>query len=562
MAIIDSNFKSLKKYFADAPYHVPEYQRGYSWDKEQLDDLWQDFIHLQEEEKLEKHFLGQVVIHNDTKEDIRNIIDGQQRTSTSIIVLDAFRRKFYELSSEQNTESLNNKIRDVIEEIIDDFIGKETSRKDSTKLFLGEADKKFFRIYIQEPIVSKIKVTKSSLSNSEKRIFEASNFFLAKLEEQIEGLSSNEEKYNKLDKLYESFINSMQVMYVETNNLNEAFIIFETLNARGKSLETSDLLKNLIFSKSGDQIGENKNDWNRMLDQLGNSDATKYIRSYWNAKKKFVRNSGLYKVIRAEINSQKAANDLVSDLAKYASLYSAIDRPTESTYYRNPKINEKLNDINDLNAKTYYPIMLALELKDAKEDDVLRVLDAIETLIVRNFVVSGKTANSYEVKFSKIAQEFYNGQISSIQEILEELRKEILSDSEFRNNFETFSIKQKPAVRYLYRKIANHNEKEIQVIRDNNKVHIEHIMPEKKGAWEISEEVHAEYVNRFGNLTLLGDEYNRSASNLSFDRKKEIYKKSKIGITYELSKQSNWTINDIANRQEYLTDTALEIWKK
>ncbi|WP_232781144.1 GmrSD restriction endonuclease domain-containing protein [Macrococcoides caseolyticum] len=61
-----------------------------------------------------------------------------------------------------------------------------------------------------------------------------------------------------LKSLYESLIREMVVMYVETDDINEAFIIFETLNARGKELETSDLLKNHVFRIGGPKINKYK----------------------------------------------------------------------------------------------------------------------------------------------------------------------------------------------------------------------------------------------------------------------------------------------------------------
>lgn len=62
-------------------------------------------------------------------------------------------------------------------------------------------------------------------------------------------------------------------MYIEATKLEEAFIIFETLNARGKDLETADLLKNFVFSKSKD-VDDTQKKWNSIVDNLDKIDTT------------------------------------------------------------------------------------------------------------------------------------------------------------------------------------------------------------------------------------------------------------------------------------------------
>ena len=94
-------------------------------------------------------------------------------------------------------------------------------------------------------------------------------------------------------------------MYVETDEINEAFIIFETLNARGCDLETSDLLKNHLFRISGKKLEETKRVWIQTLDNLDGIDITKFLRHYWNSMEKFSREKDLYKNLREKINTPK-----------------------------------------------------------------------------------------------------------------------------------------------------------------------------------------------------------------------------------------------------------------
>ncbi len=552
MGIIHSSFRKLGSFLQDNTYYIPEYQRGYSWEEEQLFDYWDDLIQLFNEGERSSHFLGQIVVHYNKEEEKRYIIDGQQRTSTSIILLDAIRSVFLEFNTQDSIMEAGD--------LTSHYIGRYTPDKNKLKLILGEKDNQFFRNYIQ--LVEKKIYKKSALSKSELRIFEASNYFVKNIKEFLSTEADNLKKYNKLYKLYSTMVENFSVMYVETDEINEAFIIFETLNARGKELETSDLLKNHVFRISNKKIENVKSEWSMMLENLGKIDSTKFIRHYWNSKHSFVREKSLYKELRKNVTNPVEAEELVQNLAELARLYSALNSPEENLYFNDSELNEKVKEMSHLGAVSYYPIILAMENQQYNENDIYDVLTAIESLVVRNFVVAGKVANRYELDFAKIAYQISNEILTSKEEIVTEIKRHMISDDEFKSSFRMFTVKKKPVVRYLYRAINNYSNKETRIINDNSKIHIEHIMPQKLGNWNIIKEDHEEYLSKFGNQTLLGEEYNKNATNKEFSYKKDIYSKSQIKLTRDLSKLDKWDINSIKKRQEELADIAVEIWKK
>ncbi|MBY8910800.1 HNH endonuclease family protein, partial [Salinicoccus roseus] len=75
------------------------------------------------------------------------------------------------------------------------------------------------------------------------------------------------------------------------------------------------------------------------------------------------------------------------------------------------------------------------------------------------------------------------------------------------------------------------------------------------------QDIHEQYVHRLGNLTLLGDEYNKECTNSTFDVKKEIYKQSNIDLTKDLLVYEDWNEYKIRDRQSDLADKAMKIWK-
>ena len=124
MGIINSSFYNISTFLSQHKYFIPEYQRGYSWEEEQLTDFWQDLLQLIKDNDLANHFLGQVVVHYDRDQKKWFIIDGQQRTSTSVIFLDVLRSILFEISDDYNIEEANDDASDITTSLIGRFTEK------------------------------------------------------------------------------------------------------------------------------------------------------------------------------------------------------------------------------------------------------------------------------------------------------------------------------------------------------------------------------------------------------------------------------------------------------
>ncbi|MBF0720377.1 DUF262 domain-containing protein [Mammaliicoccus sciuri] len=558
MALIDNKHISLKSLLQENVFEIPKYQRGYSWSKNELEDFWSDLEQLYKNKDLQSHFLGLIVVHSDTDDsstEKKYIIDGQQRITTSVILLDSIRTAFNKIYDEFADEDANH-YSDQITNVIGHISNRE--RINNPHLILGENDREFFKNFIQSS--QKKTYKKNKLTKSQKKIYEAKTFFEERVNEFLDNFEEVEQQVDSLKEMEENLLTKFKNMYIEANEEGEAFIIFETLNARGKALETSDLLKNHVFRQGSKKIDTIQNKWTQMLDSLGNIDATTFIRHYWNSRNKFTRTQGLYKIIKTTISTTKHAEDLVENLCELASVYSAIREPDINSYFDDKQLNMKLRDLKLLKASTYYPILLALYYEEYTEKDILKVLTAIETVIVRNIVVADENPNTFETKFAEIAYNITHHDLDNTESIISELQLITLNDKEFEERFANLTVKQDQEKRYLLRAIDSFENKETQIIKDNNIVHIEHIMPQKPSKWNVDPEQAEEYKNRLGNLTLLGEEYNKNASNDTFEKKKEVYKKSKIEMNKELVNLEKWTFDDIENRQKNLAKLAVKIW--
>ena len=195
------------------------------------------------------------------------------------------------------------------------------------------------------------------------------------------------------------------------------------------------------------------------------------------------------------------------------------------------------------------------------EANIRKVSETLETYVFRNITVCGHTANRSEVFLAKIAKDIYDGSISSVSEICDKIRSEVISDKEFSDVFEVWQSKNKDTIRYILRRIHKSLDKNHELNVDNTEVHIEHIMPEDNSIWKVDEAIHADYLWRLGNLTLLASKINTAIKNREFSFKQEYYKNSKIEPNQELVKESTWTSKQIDDRQKRLCYYALNIWK-
>ena len=142
----------------------------------------------------------------------------------------------------------------------------------------------------------------------------------------------------------------------------------------------------------------------------------------------------------------------------------------------------------------------------------------------------------------------------------------ILDDSKFKEGiYETQMTGEKRIKRFLFG--VNSDQQGNSQIFNDSEFTVEHILPKSDKHWgnwkEFKGEDPKEWVNRIGNLTLLGRTDNKPGIkfNGSFEKKKEIYAESALAITRQLAKHDDWTPESIKKRQRYLAKRAVEVWR-
>ena len=373
------------------------------------------------------------------------IIDGQQRVTTSIIFVALLRNKLIELYEKFDDSEANIRAKDIQL----DLIGSNqnfhlTQSEDLVEYFTNN-------ILVRNAFDNENKPKKGAAKN----VYSAYTLLNRRLTDKLREYNTPNEQRDFLYSLYKSFTESFFVITLVTPDEAAAFVIFETLNARGRDLNASDLLKNHILRTARNDIDDVKVGWDEMANSLGNDSnkMTKFIRAYWNSDKQFVTEKSLYKVIYKEITTSNAAFNLVNDLKELAPVYEAMANPKNVIYFEDERINELLVTLLDLGGKTFYPLVLALVKNHYSEGDILTALHKIYAFIVRNFTVGGLVANKYEKLFSSIAIKVNIREIVTIQEVNQEIANNYLQDEQFMANFKYTKIKTEKASKHILRDI-------------------------------------------------------------------------------------------------------------
>lgn len=544
-------------------YKIPQFQRDYSWSKENWEDLWNDFLSVDETKN--PHYMGSIVLKNDDKNKDDNfiVVDGQQRLTTMTIYAIATISVLEELIK-KNIDIENNKQR--IIEIERSFIGKKTISTlfYETKLTLNKNNNIYFQDYIvkrREPI------SYTKLKDSEKALYDCYSYFKKEISEKF---IQNGEKMT--DFLENIVAKKMIFIRIIVDNEIEAYTIFETLNARGVELTTTDLLKNYLFLTCAKDTPESQMNileekWNNLINKIGLDEFPKFLRYYINSKQKLVRKENLFKSLKTDITSSHDAINLLNELEKKEILYNALKTPYDNfwnSYANKDLIVKSLLELKLFGATQQIPLLFAIH--DNLIEIFPKLLHEIANLVFRYNVICKKNPNELESVYNNISQKIYKRETIEKKQIHQDLKKIYTEDGEFKQNFSNIEIssggKNKNLIKYILTKIENQINNTDNDWNDATST-IEHVLPEKfNQEWnDIFSQNANKFIFRLGNYTLLESELNRKCSNENYVFKKEFYKESKYKLANTHCFKDAWDVGAISEYQRKLSDFASSIWK-
>ncbi|MGL5899211.1 MAG: DUF262 domain-containing protein [Lactobacillaceae bacterium] len=565
---------TIREYFLKVKAEVPKYQRGYSWGSDQIDDFLNDLYDESKKASDSKYFFGPVITTNSVGEDERaQIIDGQQRLTTSIIFFAVLRDILGQFKGNDNAIELRSLIQS-------EAIGNGDRYHPLTLIQTGSIQE-YFKSEIQQyqekncENFNELKKSTFSGKNSKGRgadniVIRAYNQLLESVLDFTETVRTTPEKVALIEKLFNVFGEHFFIVEISSPDRGDAFQIFQTINARGLDLSPADLIKSDFFGNSG-VFGENvTTNWNEMQSILGNLDVTDFIRYVWNATQEFATKRNLYRLVAKKIKTHEEVNIFVDKLKKLSVSYVEMLGETVDGGYLDDSIDATkliniLRELNALSFRQYAPIYLSLIQSGKTIEQVLKIMKSVARIMLRNKIAKQGT-NRLEKLLAQQAVLISNSADTFVLDQVEEkLKSEQETDLLTRTRLLSYEYENDlNLVCHILRYIENDNPSEKGLLSvDRKNIHIEHIMPQHPRVfeeWGVDEELHGQYLWKLGNLTLLGSEYNMKASNKGFQsKKKDYYPRSDIYLTTELTNYDIWNTESIETRTELLVEKYLTL---
>jgi uncharacterized protein with ParB-like and HNH nuclease domain len=539
-------------------YRVPPFQRDYSWDEENWEDLWQDILVLHTHSD-SSHYMGALVLQSSsTLEKEFTIIDGQQRLATLSIIAIAVIEKIQKLVDQEEEKQANQERQEILKRT---YLSDKDPRslRYSSKIILNENNNDFYQsnlINLRRPLNIR------SLSKSNQLLWQAFQYFSNHLEELKAVIQSGE----KLAEFLTDTI-ARRLLFIQINVEDElnAYTVFETLNARGIELSSTDLLKNYLFSlfQGPDDLQEAQRQWRRIINTVQMEKFPEFLRYYLSLKHTRVRRERLFKVVRESVKVAQQAFELLDQLENYSSLFIALGNSNDEFWRDFPENRPYIRELELFRVKQAYPALFAAYGKFSSED-FTRLLKLVGILSFRYTVVSSLNPNELETLYNKVAIAIAKGEITNPRQVFDNLRSAYVSDEKFLQDFALLSISTRGQKKKLARYILCKLEADASGIEVNeDSFSVEHILPESPNSeWRqnFTDTQIEEMVYRIGNLTPLEPSLNRQVGNESYPIKREAYQQSVYKLTQDILAEE-WTPDTLATRQRRLAQRATHIWR-
>lgn len=547
MSEIKYEFVGIGSLIKNKNLKVPIHQRPYSWQMEHIEELLNDIKNNFNEDE---YFLGTIVLtagDNNKNE----IVDGQQRI-TSVSLIYASIRDL--LQNKTDSDDIHTKYLSTYDIRTKEYFAK---------LELSQQDNEFYRNLI---INKQNNVEAKRFSNiCIKKAYKTIYNFIKKV------LENHNNDVNVLIDWKDFLDEKLKVVVITVPSDVNAFTIFETLNDRGLALAQTDLIKNYLYGKSGNRIDEVQRAWIELVSKIETEDESlllTYIKHYWFANYSFVRESKneLYKEIKNRINNSTQVTTFVNNLKNDIDVYLAILNPNSSFWNDFDNLcRDYIETLNYFNLEQYRPLVFSI-LKKFQPEEVKKSLKLIVSWLIRNLIVGGLGGGTLEKTYAEKAYAIFSDKIKNASELRESLSSVIPQDEAFKEQFKIATVSKAKYARYYLAAIENHHRgkehPEIIVNLNPDSVNLEHILPEhpENNYPDFTEEQHAAYYKRIGNLTLMKTKENNDFKSSKFSDKKKKYKESELWITQSLALIEEWNIEAINNRQAQLAELAIQTW--
>ena len=558
---IKYNDHSISSAFKDH-YIVPDYQREYVWNDEQVEQLLFDLLDAYNTDNKKAYFLGTIVTYDSGSQ--FELIDGQQRLTTFFVLLCAIKRIYISLGEPTS--------------VIDNLVYSPTMNNDGDVINLYHLQLQYEDAGNCLELIEKGEGRPNYLTQSGERLFDAFKTIQDFLNERFSDLAS-------LKKFVVFLLNKTSFIRIETYDIADALKIFETINQRGKGLDPMDLLKNMIFRQvDGSKFKELNMNWKSITRSLEKIDEKplRFLRYFImdnydtsGEKDGILREDQIYTWLtnnNEQCHYEEAPFQFVQKMAQNVDLYVKCRVPDGTQ-----EGNVHLKNIALLAGKSYKLHLMLMLAASNMNADALAKFKAVLESVVYYTVINKIETNVTERTFALWCKDVRN--IVTPEDLDGFVNRTIIptvNDWKMNNksNFLRLGLNsmQQYRIKFILGKITAY----VDALRlgkttvedltgyTQTAVEIEHIMPQTctdKASYDLDEEEFAVYIHRLGNLTLLENSINKSIHNDNYASKSVAYKQSKFYITSSLSALVNQGQDTAINRTNLLL-SAWPDWNK
>lgn len=546
-----------KVFSSDYNYYVPSYQRPYSWTINEAGTLFDDLYDFWKSQPSDQtYFLGSIVLVKNENNPKSEVIDGQQRLTTLLILLSALFPLFASQPKAQDT------LDKCLWEQGNVFLGIDSK----PRLKLRERDAQFFENYIlQKKFTELIKLSENSIFTDSQRMLQSNaSLICANIHDNLTNLKDTAAFVTFL-------LMRCYLVVVTTPNEHSAFRVFSVLNNRGLSLLPSDIIKAEIIGKIDTPQQERYTQkWEDLEELLGRDSFNSmlgHIRMIFTRIKP--QKTLVEEFENTVISKYSDAKKLIDNIIEpYTNAYCSASNARFEAVEHSASINDTLRWLNKIDDSDWMPgVMVAFVMYESECDFIYTFIKKMEKLAATMYLTS-KTSNFRIDRHSRIIKALQTGKQQEALEFMELTSEE---ENELLNvlNGDVYNLPARKRTYTVSRLNSFVSDKAIQY--DASVFTVEHVLPQNpdvKSAWLTNwpdQEVRTKWTHRIANLIPLTRKKNSQAQNYDFNVKKDKYFKGKYGTTsYALATQiltyDEWTPAIVRKRQIELLNIFSGYW--
>jgi hypothetical protein len=549
---VDQTVKTLLESFF---YRIPRFQRPYSWDRENVADFWNDAVTSEDPD----YFIGSFVVYREhAATDTLLVVDGQQRITTITLLLAALRSALRDEGHEDQAKGIQLLI--------------ERPDLNNQKQYVLQSETPY--PYLQEHIQTYGDAELPPSSGAEEdALKDAYSYLKGQLGTVLSAVNTDAsigvDKKSDMRKLRLLSIRDklmrLQLILIQLTSEDDAYLIFETLNTRGKDLTVADLVKNHLtrtLRVKNKGVDATRDKWEGIRTHFDESleeiDINRFLHHSWLSRHPYLPEKKLFKEIKRTIG-KATAQGYLDELVSDSRLYRKLLEPSSHKWKKEERqISDSLRALTLF--RVVQPVPMVLSILRAYERGRLSLRQTRQLLrAMENFhfqfsaITAQRTGGGTGLMFALAARELEDASSKDkaakvMTGFIGKLRERLPSTAEFAASFGELqftdeSTKQRSLIRYLLTRIDQHVRKYAAV--DYDKMSIEHIASQnpKAGVSALAN------VGTIGNLILAPESLNNEIlGNKPFKKKKAEYKKAGLIFDDVLRDATSWGATQIEQR--------------